>query len=53
MVFMRYSISLHAGQFLPGEIWVGISVWLLGIAAGLLPAYNAYKLRVAEALLEE
>lgn len=52
-VFARYGISLHPGQLLPGELAVGLSVWLLGVLAGLLPAIIAYRMRVADALLEE
>jgi putative ABC transport system permease protein len=53
MVFTHYGIALHPMQLIHGELTVGITVWLLGIAAGLLPAFNAYRLRVAESLMEE
>ncbi len=52
-VFQRYGIFLQPGQLLPGELAVGVSVWLLGIIAGLLPALTAYRLRVADFLVEE
>lgn len=53
LIMSRYGLSVHAWHFLPGEITVGVSVWLLGILSGLLPAYNACRLRVAESLQEE
>jgi putative ABC transport system permease protein len=53
LVFQRYSISLQPWQFLPRELVVGIIVWVLGILAGLLPALLAYRMRVAESLMEE
>jgi putative ABC transport system permease protein len=53
LVFQKYGIQLQAGQILPGEIAVGVSVWVLGILAGLLPALTAYRMRVAESLMEE
>jgi putative ABC transport system permease protein len=52
-VFQRYGITLQAGQLVHGEILVGVSVWVLGILAGLLPAVIAYRMRVAESLMEE
>jgi len=52
-VFARFGVWLHPGQLLPGEVAIAVSVWALGILAGLLPAVTAYRLPVAESLLEE
>ncbi|NLO73764.1 MAG: ABC transporter permease [candidate division WS1 bacterium] len=53
VILERYGLSVQALQLLPGELTVGFSVWVLGILAGLWPAHNACRLRVAESLQEE
>jgi putative ABC transport system permease protein len=49
----RFGIVADPWQLQPLELGLGISVWLLGILAGLLPAAMAYRLPVAEALTAE
>lgn len=49
----RFGIALAAWQVQPVEFQIAGSVWLLGIVAGLLPAIMAYRLPVADTLLNE
>lgn len=49
----QYGVLLQAWRLQGMEIGIGISVWLLGILAGLLPAIMAYRLPVADTLTRE
>ena len=49
----HFGLYPNAWQVNPLELPIGISVWVLGILAGLLPAAVAYRLPVAEALTAE
>ena len=53
MVMTRFGIALHAWHFETIEGVIALSVWVLGILAGLLPAFIAYRLPVAEILFQE
>ncbi|MEI7834329.1 MAG: ABC transporter permease [bacterium] len=49
----KFGIAPHAWQVQTVELYIGGSVWLLGILAGILPAVVAYRLPVAETLIAE
>jgi putative ABC transport system permease protein len=53
LVLTHYGISLNALQWQPVECVIAVSVWGMGIVAGLLPAMVAYRLPVAETLVRE
>jgi len=49
----RYGIPLAAWFMQPIEFQIAVSVWVMGILAGLLPAIMAYRLPVADSLQNE
>jgi putative ABC transport system permease protein len=49
----RIGVSLQAWVIHPAEFAIALSVWALGILAGLLPAIVAYRMPVAETLVRE
>ena len=49
----HYGIAPHAWQVAPAEFLIAGSVWVLGILAGLLPAAIAYRVPVAETIVQE
>ncbi len=49
----RYGIPLAAWQMQPVEFHIAGTVWVLGILAGLLPAIMAYRLPVADTMINE
>jgi len=49
----RFGIGINAWQVQPVEFKIMLSVWILGVFAGLLPAAIAYQLPVAETLQKE
>ena len=49
----RFGVMLQAWHPQAVELVIAISVWLLGILAGLLPAIMAYRLPVADTLSRE
>lgn len=49
----RFGIVASAWQVAPVELGISLSVWGLGIIAGLLPAAIAYRLPVADTLVTE
>lgn len=49
----QYGVLLQAWRLQGMEIGIAVSVWLLGILAGLLPAIMAYRLPVADTLTRE
>ncbi len=49
----KFGIAPHAWQLQAVELYIGGSVWVLGILAGILPAVVAYRLPVAETLIAE
>ena len=53
MVMTRFGIALNAWHCEPIEGVIALSVWGLGILAGLLPAIIAYRLPVADTLVQE
>jgi len=53
MVMTRFGIALNAWHFEPIEGVVALSVLILGVFAGLLPAIIAYRLSVADILVQE
>ncbi len=48
-----YGVALTAWQVQPVEFAIAGIVWILGICAGLLPAIMAYRLPVADTLVNE
>jgi putative ABC transport system permease protein len=53
VIITRFGLSISPWQVLPVELAIGVSVWLLGVLAGLLPAVVAYRLPVAETLIRD
>lgn len=53
MLATRFGVVANPWQLQPLELGVGLSVWALGVLAGLLPAIMAYRLPVADALTAE
>ena len=46
----KFGIALSAWYVQPAEFAIAIGVWVLGILAGLLPAFMAYRLSVMDTL---
>jgi putative ABC transport system permease protein len=53
VIIAQFGLSISPWQVLPVELAIGVSVWLLGVLAGLLPAVVAYRLPVAETLIKD
>jgi len=49
----RFDLPFTPWHVLPVELAISVSVWLLGVIAGLLPAIVAYRLPVAETLIKD
>jgi putative ABC transport system permease protein len=49
----KFGIVPHAWAVSPLELAIALTVWVLGIVAGLLPAIVAYRLPVADTLTKE
>ena len=49
----RFGIALSAWQVQPAEFEISLSVWVLGIIAGLFPAMVAYRMSVMDTLIGE
>ncbi len=50
---LHYGVAPHAWRTDGSEVVIAVSVWVLGILAGILPAVMAYRLPVAETLITE
>jgi len=53
LISERYGVIVNAWQVHPTETVIVITVWALGILAGMLPAIMAYRLSVADTLVQE